>query len=381
MSSGRSTNDGGIIIDVGRINQIEILDPATRRIRVGPGARWKQVATALAPYGWALTSGDYGGVGVGGLATAGGIGYLGREQGLDHRPPPGGRGGPWPTVRWSGPMTGRTRICSGPSAVPARTLGIVTSFEFEVDLVADAVGWAQLAFDASDTADFLAKFGAVAASAPRDTTAFLIMGGRRRGQPMVAQIMAVVDSADPEVIVERLQPFAQMAPMHSHQIVVMPYADVMNMFPDSDHQAQGEPVSRTAFVRHITPRVRRGHGLAAGLGGVYFFQIRTTGGATSDVDPDATAYAHRDVNFSVTAMGVDQDAAQPPVDGMRRHFDGLYLSFDTDLRPERVRDAFPPASLARLRQLKAQFDPDNVFRDNFNITPASTQAEEKEEEK
>ena len=47
--SGRSTNDGGLIIDLRRMNQIEILDEATRRIRVGPGARWMDVALALAP--------------------------------------------------------------------------------------------------------------------------------------------------------------------------------------------------------------------------------------------------------------------------------------------------------------------------------------------
>lgn len=36
--------------------------------------------------------------------------------------------------------------------------GIVTSFEFEVDEVGE-VGWAQLVFDGSETADFLEKVG------------------------------------------------------------------------------------------------------------------------------------------------------------------------------------------------------------------------------
>ncbi|WP_121701556.1 LLM class flavin-dependent oxidoreductase, partial [Streptomyces sp. E5N298] len=80
--SGRSTNDGGIVIDVSLMNAIEVLDRKTRRVRIGPGARWAEVAAALEPYGWALSSGDYGGVGVGGLATAGGIGYLARGHGL-----------------------------------------------------------------------------------------------------------------------------------------------------------------------------------------------------------------------------------------------------------------------------------------------------------
>jgi alkanesulfonate monooxygenase SsuD/methylene tetrahydromethanopterin reductase-like flavin-dependent oxidoreductase (luciferase family) len=371
--SGRSTNDGGIVVDLGRMNQIEVLDEASRLIRVGPGARWKQVATALAPYGWALTSGDYGGVGVGGLATAGGIGFLGREQGLtiDHVRAA-------EVVLADGSVV-RADAHANPDLFWAlrgagANFGIVTSFEFEVDPVAEAVGWATFVFDASETAAFLESFGTVASSAPRDTTAFLIMGARRRGQPVTAQLMALVDSADAQTIVDRLQPFAQLAPVYSHEIVVMPYASVMNMFPDSEHQGQGEPISRTGFVHTITPEFARETARLLESGTIYFFQIRTTGGAASDVEADATAYAHRDVNFSVTAMGVDRRLTDARWDGMRRHFDGLYLSFETDQRPERLGDAFPPATLRRLRELKARYDPDNVFRDNFSITAAKEES-------
>ena len=82
--SGRSTNDGGIVLDLGRLDEVTMLDGG--RVRLGPGARWGQVAQTLAPLGLGMSSGDYGDVGVGGLATAGGIGFLGRKHGLtlDH---------------------------------------------------------------------------------------------------------------------------------------------------------------------------------------------------------------------------------------------------------------------------------------------------------
>ncbi len=90
------------------------------------------------------------------------------------------------------------------------------------------------------------------------------------------------------------------------------------------------------------------------------------------MDTDATAYAHRRANFSVAAMGIDRMLTDTHWDRLRDHFEGLYLSFETDARPQRLADAFPPRTLHRLRELKARYDPDNVFRDNFNITPATT---------
>jgi hypothetical protein len=60
------------------------------------------------------------------------------------------------------------------------------------------------------------------------------------------------------------------------------------------------------------------------------------------------------------------DAAWPD---LSQFFLGLYLSFETDQSPDRVAEAWPPATLARLRRLKKQYDPANVFRDNFNIDP------------
>ncbi|MET0866065.1 MAG: LLM class flavin-dependent oxidoreductase, partial [Nakamurella sp.] len=49
--SGRSTNDGGIVIDLSKMTAIQVLDEPSRRVRIEPGARWSDVAAALAPYG------------------------------------------------------------------------------------------------------------------------------------------------------------------------------------------------------------------------------------------------------------------------------------------------------------------------------------------
>src|SRR5690606_23826303 len=246
--SGRSTNDGGLVIDVGALNDIEVLDADRRLVRIGPGARWRDVATALHPHGWALTSGDYGGVGVGGLATAGGIGFLGRQQGLtiDHLQAV-------ELVLADGSLV-RASHTDEPDLFWAvrgagANFGIATAFEFVVDEVPD-VGWAQLAFRVTDPAAFLVQFGRAAAEAPRDTTAFLVMGG-----PDSAHVMAMVASDDPNVVVSRLEPLAALAPLAQQHAVIAPYAAVMNMFPDTAHQGRGEPIARSGLVDALTPEV------------------------------------------------------------------------------------------------------------------------------
>lgn len=364
--SGRSTNDGGIVIDLSRMRAIEVLDPATRRVRIEPGARWGEVAAALAPYGWALTSGDYGGVGVGGLATAGGIGFLVREHGLtlDHLRAVD-------VVLADGSLVHASETQDADLFWGVRgaggNLGIVTSFEFEVDEVGD-LGFAQLTLDASDTATFIARFGAVVEAAPRDLTAFLIIGRPRAGQ-VLGQVIAVVDSDDPDTIIDRLQPLADLAPLVGQSVRIVSYPEIVSL-PDVVHAGQGEPVTRSGLVEHLTADVAAAAARLIHGGESYFFQIRSVGGAAGDVDPDATAYAHRSANFSVVAFGSSRPRLDAQWAELEPFVTGIYTSFETDRRPERLLDAYPPRTLARLRELKRRHDPDNVFRHNFPIAPA-----------
>ncbi|NUT33245.1 MAG: LLM class flavin-dependent oxidoreductase [Hamadaea sp.] len=362
--SGRSTNDGGVVLSLKHLNSIEII--GERRIRVGPGATWGEVAAALAPHGWALTSGDYGGVGVGGLATAGGVGWLARKHGLtlDHLRSA-------EVVLADGSVV-RANAADHPDLFWAirgagANVGVVTSFEFDVDEVGD-VGFAQFVFDAADPADLLVRWGAALEAAPRDVTGQLLMGAGRRGQPRVAQGMIVVDSDDPDTIIELLQPLADVAPLLQQQVMLLPYAAVMANASGADHDGQGDPAARSGLIDHLTPAFTAAAASLVDSGAAYFFQIRAVGGAVADVDPDATAYANRSANFHVTAIGVSQTRLDTAWDALHHHFSGTYLSFDTDRRPERLHDAWPPAHLARLREIKRHYDPDNLFRDNFTVS-------------
>lgn len=364
--SGRSTNDGGIVLDLGRLNAITVLDASARLVRIEPGARWIEVARALQPHGWALTSGDYGGVGVGGIGVAGGLGWFAREHGLtiDHLRAV-------ELITASGEVV-RASASEHPELFwgmrgAGFEFGIAVAFEFEVDEVGD-VGFAQLTLDASDVAGLLEGYGRIVESSPRDLTASLLLSPPSGGRPTVAQVLAVVDSDDPDTVIARLQPFAELAPLLGQQVGIQPYADVMTLaYQPGPHRGQGEPHSRSGLVERIDPEFARAAAAFLATGATHFFQFRSAGGAVGDVPGDATAYAGRDAGFSLVAISGSDARLDAAWDGLRPHLTGSYLSFDT-ARDDRARSlAWPPAHLERLRALKREWDPDGVFRDNLGL--------------
>ena len=108
-------------------------------------------------------------------------------------------------------------------------------------------------------------------------------------------------------------------------------------------------------------------------------QLRALGGAMARVPADATAFAHRSSPIMVTVAAfydgpADRVVRQAWVDdfaaALRQGDDGAYVNFLNDEGPARVRQAYPGATWDRLRELKARYDPTNLFRLNQNIPPA-----------
>ncbi|MEU7586869.1 LLM class flavin-dependent oxidoreductase [Micromonospora sp. NPDC049230] len=373
--SGRSTNDGGVVIDMSLMNKVEVLDRATRRIRLETGARWGHVAQALAPYGLAMSSGDYGDVGVGGLATTGGIGYLARKHGLtiDHVVAAeivtaDGRllrvdDEHHPDLFWA------VRGAGG-------NVGVVTAIEMEADEV-DNVVYAQLVADATDTAGLLRRWGQLVEEAPRDLTSFLSLFPGRRGDPPTAQVTLVFAGDDIEAARSALSPFLEIGPILDQQAQLVPYPAIVAP-PGNRHRGQGLNDTRSGLLHHITPEAADRMATMMDSGDVMIMQVRSVGAAVNDVAGDATAYPHRTQNFSVIAATVPDRRAHLDKlwTELYPHLDGLYLSFESDTDPDRLLDAWPEPTLTRLRAIKATYDPDNIFNRNFPIPPAGDTEDE-----
>jgi hypothetical protein len=368
--SGRSLNHGGLVIDVGALNAIEVLDERSGKVRIGPGARWIDVARVLSPHNLAITSGDYGGVGVGGLATAGGVGWFAREHGLtiDHVRSVD-------VVLADGTLTHADETHDPDLFWAMRgagaNFGIAVNFEFQAHRVGQ-VGFAQLVFDASDTAGLLQRWGSAIEASDRTVSGELILGSPRLGQPRYAQALLLVDSEDPQAIVARLQRVAKIAPLTDHSIALAGYDQVMAaFFTEAPQQGQGEPLSHSGLIDHLTPSFAAEAAALLNAGASYFFQIRAVGGAVADVPADTTAYGWRSANFSVAAFGSRRSGLDRWWGRLEPHFRGMYLSFETSTGPEILARAFPPRHLTRLRQLKRRYDQGGLFRDNFFISPAA----------
>jgi FAD/FMN-containing dehydrogenase len=78
--SGASNIENGVTIDLGSLQGIEVSDDKTVAF-VGPGARWGDVYTQLAPKDLAVVGGRVSDVGVGGLVLGGGMSYFSNRYG------------------------------------------------------------------------------------------------------------------------------------------------------------------------------------------------------------------------------------------------------------------------------------------------------------
>ena len=140
-----------------------------------------------------MSSGDYGDVGVGGLATAGGIGFLARKFGLtiDHVTAA-------ELVLADGRIV-RADASQNPDLLWALrgaggNFGIVTAFELDAYPVSDVV-FAQMLYDATDATGLLERWGKLVEAAPRELTSFLYLSAGQRGSAPVAQALTVLGRA------------------------------------------------------------------------------------------------------------------------------------------------------------------------------------------
>jgi FAD/FMN-containing dehydrogenase len=379
--AGHSASDGGIVLDLSELTALEI----NRR----DGTAWAQTGLtagaytkAVGAHGLATGFGDTGSVGIGGLTLGGGVGFLVRKHGLtiDH-------------LLAAELVTADGRILQvdddhHPDLFWAirgggGNFGVATRFRYRLHALPGIVG-GMLILPAD--AGVIEGFMAAAAAAPEELSAIanIMVAPPMPFLPEQAHgkliLMALVAYAGEAAAGERvLAPFRALAGPLADMVRPMPYA---GLFEPVEDMEVTEESARSLFMDTVDAAaaatiVERLQGSTAPMA---VAQLRALGGAMARVPADATAFAHRDRRIMAGVGAVYDQADDKPVHdawaddfaaALRQGDPGVYVNFLADEGPGRVREAYPGATWDRLVEVKRRWDPDNLFRRNQNIPPAS----------
>lgn len=371
-SSGFSTNVGGLVIDLRRINRVEIVDRERGVVRIGAGAIWGDVATTLGAEGLALTSGDTVSVGVGGLAVGGGIGWLVRTDGLTVD-----RLIEASVVTASGELV-HASADENPDLLWALrggggNFGVVTSFTFVARPLAGVVA-GTLQFPGADLADLLTRWRDAMRVAPEELNSTFLSMPDFPGMPGGVQILVCYAGDDAAAADAAIAPLRAFPGLSGDDVRAQPYADVL----EEAHPPEGMTVIvHNAFARELSDTVIASLTTMYTAVGGSVLMIRSLTGAFNRVPNDATAFAFRDSEaLVISAAFLPSDA--PATASERIHqlwgalapqLQGIYTGFSSAVNGEDPALIYPQETLARLVAVKRAYDPENVFRRNHNIPP------------
>jgi FAD/FMN-containing dehydrogenase len=379
-NAGHSTTEGGIVLDLSPMKGIEI-DESTQTAWAEGGLTALELSQATHRHGLAIGFGDTGSVGIGGITTGGGVGYLVRKYGLTID-----------SLLAAEVVTADGRLLlvdadSHPDLFWAirgggGNFGVVTRFKYQLHPVDTIVG-GMLMLPATPAS--IVGFMAAAAPAPEGLStianvmpAMPMPGVPEEVQGQIVNMALICWSGNVEAADEVLAPFRALGTPIVDMVKPMPYPEI---YPPEDPDYHPLAISRNLFMKHVdrdVAEVMLDH-LRTSDATLRAVQLRPLGGAYARVPVDATAYAHRSspimVNVAAFHDGSEADSAKRGawVEELSRALnqgdDGAYVNFLADEGPERVRAAYPGTTWDRLVEVKRRYDPTNLFRLNQNVPP------------
>ncbi len=368
--------DDGVLLRTAAMASVEV-DRTRRTARVGAGALWGDVIAAAAPYGLAPLSGSSPTVGVVGYTLGGGTGWLSRAYGYA-----------------ADSVVRAELVTADGSLVSAEehpelfwalrggggNFGVVTALEFRLFPVSDVYAGMAM-FDADRAADAMAVYRDWALDEPDASNTALVVAQMppvpqvpepvRGKRVLMLRAFCLGAAEEAEALLAPLRDAA--GPPLLDGLRTTPFADAAAMMPPPPPSVSvmGFDLFRTVPDEVIAAAVEA-DGAIAGV------ELRHWGGAMSRPDENAGPIGHRDVPFSVVAAAQSPDPSATDdlvaaVDAftarVRPHATGgSFLNFLGD--PDRIADAYTPDDYRRLTEVKATWDPDNLFRANHNIPPA-----------
>jgi hypothetical protein len=386
--SGLSLADGGMTLDMSRMHDVRV-DPEGLLVRVGPGCLLGDVDRVTQEHGLATTLGFVSETGVAGLTLGGGFGYLSRRFGYtvddlveveivtaDGRRRRVDRATE-PDLFWA------VRGGGG-------NFGVVTDFTFRLHQVGPAIMGGLVAWPAADHAeDVLGASKEVTSSAPRELTLVCTMRlappapfipEAWHGKPIIA--IVACHSGDEKQAAHDLDAIKGLGKPIADIVVPKTYVEQQSML-NATQPKGAHYYWKTEFLPGVSDAYlevfRAGAaGIESPMSQIMMFHIQ---GAVNDHAEDEGSVGNRDAAFVTGAAGA-WPAADP---NGERHQEwvrdtwerirpystgGNYINFQTtDDDASRIEDSYR-SNYTRLRQVKAEYDPENLFRVNRNLEPS-----------
>lgn len=378
---GDGTSDGGVVIDLSPMKGL-LIDPEARLAWAQTGLSAGEVTAAAAAHGLAVPFGDTASVGIGGLTTGGGIGFLTRKHGLtvDH-------------VVAAELVTADGRILS----VDERThpdlfwairggggnVGVVTRFVYRLVEVGTVVGGGIVL---PATADAIAGLVRAARQAPDELTLIsYVMAAPplpfippdRVGEHVL--MVLGVFAGDLDAGQAAWAPIRALGEPIADLVGPMPYPAIYQLTAAGEARGGGSIRSWFADDLDLADAECVLDLMRDAPSPAVITQIRVFGGAMARVAPGATAFSQRDAGVLVAAMGLFEGGQDPTaIDAWTtRVFEvfapkrtGVYVNFLGDEGHARIRSAYPHGAYETLASIKRRHDPLNLFRLNQNVPPA-----------
>jgi len=375
--AGTAVCQDGLMIDLSPMKRI-VVNPEKREALAEPGVLWGEFDRAAESHGLATTGGQVSHTGIAGLTLGGGLGYLMGKHGavcdnllsVD-------------LVTAEGALITASEE-SNPELFWAvrgagANFGVATSFRYRLHPLEGVLG-GLIIHPRERSAEFIAFYTEFLRDTPDELDTTLAFLHLPDGTPVVGAIVVYAGPAEEGEKI--LAPLRSFGPPIADLVQPMPYTAIQGIV-DAAVPTGSRYYWKSNFVDELSPAIagvlREGADQAPSpFSMVLLFEIK---GAIKRVAREAMAFDHRNHNFEMSIIAQWKDPAEDAVNiqwardlwaAAQPHVSSaVYANHMTsDEAPERVRSAYGPAKFARLSQLKAKYDPTNLFCNNHNIPPA-----------
>jgi FAD/FMN-containing dehydrogenase len=375
--------DDLLLVNVSRLQEVHV-DPGARSVRVGAGVKWDRVGPRLSAHGLAGLHGSSPDVGIAGYSLGGGMGWLARKHGLQTNAVTA-----LELVTAEGDLI-RVDADHEPELFWALrggggNFGIVTAIEFDVVEVDELYAGAYF-FPFERAGEVLHTWNAMRHSFPDEIMSWASLlhfppipdvpafaRGRSYAVVMAAFLGDAAEGASLLRPLHRLGPerntFATVPPVVLGDLAMDPL-DPVPFQSTSALVDELPPAAIDALLAAAGPESGRGPTVS-------MLQLRQMGGALARARPGAGARATLPGDISMFALGaIFDEPARAAVHTALADVDGALQPYRAGYYPNFVEEPadasafFDLATWARLRAVKAAYDPADVFVGNHHIPPA-----------